>query len=75
VLGPTTPAGLAAWLGTTPAHAKPLWDAVRDDLTRDPRGGPPAVGRRRVSRRASADATPVVRLLPPRDPFLARLRA
>jgi hypothetical protein len=39
VLGPATPAGFAAWLGTKPAHAKPLWDAVRDDLTPVRAGG------------------------------------
>ena len=68
VLGPATRAGFAAWLGTTPAHARPSWDAVAGDLTPLRAGGATlwAAGDVRPG-----DTSGVVRLLPPRDPFLA----
>jgi hypothetical protein len=77
VLGPTTPERFAAWLGTTPAHVRPLWAALREELAEVRAGGRrmwlPAQDLPRLTdgRAASTADDGAVRLLPPHDPYLA----
>lgn len=71
--GPSTPAGLADWLGVAPSDIAPWWDLVQDDLVRVDVDGAHRwllAEDLEALEASQADAIEGVRLLPPGDPFL-----
>lgn len=71
--GPTTPAGLARWLGVAASDAAAWWDLVVDDVVRVAVDGSPRwllAEDRDALEAARAGTIDGVRLLPPGDPLL-----
>ena len=71
--GPSTPAGLARWLGVAASDAPAWWNLIRDDRVRVDVDGSHRwllVEDLQTLQASRGGAITGVRLLPPRDPFL-----
>ncbi len=67
--GPSTPAGLAAWLGVRTGDTDPWWSLVADELTPVGFAGTSWILTEDLDALRSPPAPVGVRLLPPRDPY------